>query len=134
MNEEFFTIPGLTSDLIIGLGISIGIGLLIGLERQFNKVIKENEEQLGGIRTYPMLCILGFLSAMLAKEFGEWFFAVAFFCMMIFLVVAYFQLSSGTENKGTTSEIAAIITFLLGGLVFLKYILFALIIMVVVIV
>ena len=134
MNEEFFKITGFNSNLIIGLAISIGIGLLIGLERQFNKVIKENEEQLGGIRTYPMLCMLGYLSAMLGKEFGEWFFAVAFFCMMIFLVVAYFQLSSGTENKGTTSEIAAIITFLLGALVFLKYVLFALIIMVVIIV
>ena len=132
MNEEFFKVTGFNSNLIIGLAISIGIGLLIGLERQFNKIIKENEEQLGGIRTYPMLCIMGFLSAMLAKEFGEWFFAVAFFCMMIFLVVAYFQLSTGTDNKGTTSELAAIITFLLGALVFLKYILFALIIMVVV--
>jgi uncharacterized membrane protein (DUF4010 family) len=134
MNEEFFKLTGVTIDLIIGLGISIGIGLLIGLERQFNKVVKENEEQLGGIRTYTMLSMLGFLSAFLASEFGQWLFAVSLFCMFAFLGVVYIQLSEKQDNRGSTSEIAAIITFLLGAVVFLKYILLALIVMVVVLV
>ncbi|HUS00639.1 MAG TPA: DUF4010 domain-containing protein, partial [Chitinophagaceae bacterium] len=50
--------------------------------------------------------------------------------LFVFVIVSYIQLSKTAGNLGGTSEIATIITFLLGVLVFQKAVLFALIIMV----
>lgn len=132
MKEDFSKISALNSELLIGLLISMGIGFLIGLERQFSKEANEKEEQFAGVRTHTMVAIFGFLSAFLASQFGGWLFGVALSGMFILVIVSYIQISRTPGNRGGTSEIASIITYLLGSLVFLQHILFALIIMVVV--
>ncbi len=134
MEENFFKIPGFTLQHLIGFLISTGIGLLIGLERQFTKEVKENEEQLAGMRTYTMICVLGYLSAFLSAHFGAWLLAVVLGGLFLFVIISYYQISHSPGNRGGTSEIAIIITFLLGTLVFLKFILFALMIMVLLVV
>lgn len=128
--EDFFNSTGFTIDHLIGFLISVGIGFLIGLERQFTKEVKEKEEQFGGMRTYTMVSIFGFLSAFLAAQVGTWFLGIALGGLFVFVIVSYFQISRTPGNRGGTSEIATIITFMLGALVFFKFILFALIIMV----
>ncbi|WP_276345747.1 MgtC/SapB family protein [Daejeonella sp. JGW-45] len=131
MNERLLDTSTISPDQLTGLAISLGIGFLIGLEREFSKQVKEGEEQFAGVRTFSMVAMLGFLTAVLAAHFGEWLFGVALFCLFAFVIVSYFQISGGRGNKGGTSEIALIITFVLGAVVFLKFILFALIVMVV---
>jgi uncharacterized membrane protein (DUF4010 family) len=130
MNEEFLQATGLTIELLIGFAVSVGIGFLIGLERQFSKEATHKEEQFAGIRTFTLVAIFGFISAFLTLHFGAWFYAVALAGLIAFVIVSYIRVSSGPGNKGGTSEIAVIITFLLGALVFIKLILFALVIMV----
>ena len=132
MDEEFSKITGFTINHLIGFFISVGIGFLIGLERQFSKQVNEKEEQFAGVRTYAMVSIFGFLAAFLSKELGGWLFGIALGGLFVFVIVSYLQISRKAGNRGGTSEIATIITFLLGAMVFLKFILFALIIMVVV--
>jgi uncharacterized membrane protein (DUF4010 family) len=127
MNEEFSKLTVFTIDVLIGFAVSVGIGFLIGLERQFSKEVREKEEQFAGIRTYTLVCIFGFLSALLSSQTGTWLYGVALVCHSAFVIISYMKLSA-PGNKGGTSEIAAIITFLLGGLVFFKLILFALIV------
>ena len=68
MDEEFSKITGFTINHLIGFFISVGIGFLIGLERQFSKQVNEKEEQFAGVRTYAMVSIFGFLAAFLSKE------------------------------------------------------------------
>ena len=131
MNEEFEKMTGFSLDLLIGFGIAVGIGFLIGLERQFSKQVKEKEEQFAGVRTFTMISIFGFLSAFLSREFGNWMIALSLFGLFSLIIVSYFQLSKAPGNKGGTSEIAAVITFLLVRWRFLQFILFALLIMVV---
>ena len=131
MNEGFEKLVGFPLDLLIGFGISVGIGFLIGLERQFSKQVKDKEEQFAGVRTFCMISIFGFLAAFLSSQFGQWLFAVSFLGLIALILVAYFQLSKTAGNKGGTTEIATVLTFLLGALVFLKLTLFALLIMVV---
>jgi uncharacterized membrane protein YhiD involved in acid resistance len=46
------------------LAIALGLGLLVGLQRE------HADSQLAGIRTFPLVTILGSLSAMLAQSFG----------------------------------------------------------------
>ncbi len=66
-----------TVALLFPLFISIGIGFLIGLERQFTKETKENEDQFAGLRTYTMISLMGFISAFLAAKFGGLLFGIA---------------------------------------------------------
>jgi uncharacterized membrane protein (DUF4010 family) len=129
MDEEFSKLSTFTIELIIRFAISVGIGFLIGLERQFSKEVKENEEQFAGVRTYTLVSVFGFLSAFLASVFGAWLFGVALVSILALVIVSYLRLSTEPGNKGGTSEITTILTFLVGALVFLNYILFALIIM-----
>jgi uncharacterized membrane protein (DUF4010 family) len=121
----------LNIDHLIGLTTSIGIGFLIGMERQFSKETLEQREQFAGIRTFTMVSIFGFISALLSTLMGEWIFGLTLVCVFAFVIVSYLQVSKLPGNKGATSEFALLITFSLGALVFLKMFLFALIIMVV---
>ena len=116
---------------LIGLAISIGIGFLIGMERQFSKETQEQEEQFAGIRTYTMLSVFGFISALLASFMSFWIFGLTLIGVFAFVIVAYLNGIKRPGNKGATSEFALLITFMLGAIVFFDMILFALIIMVV---
>jgi uncharacterized membrane protein (DUF4010 family) len=125
-------LTGFSIDHLIGFFISVGIGFLIGLERQFTKEVHEKEEQFAGLRTYTLVSIFGFLSAFLSAQLGGWLFGIALSGLFLFVIVSYFQIARSPGKRGGTSEIATIITFLLGAMVFWKFILFALIIMVIV--
>ena len=132
MDESLTNVSNPTLQLLVGFIVSAGIGFLIGLERQYTKEVQEGEEQFAGIRTFTMVCIAGFASALLSKHFGPWVFAVALAAMSAMLVASYIRISANKDERGGTTEVATLITFLLGGLVFLNYILISLAIMVLV--
>ncbi len=48
------------------LSIALGLGLLVGLQRE------HAASRLAGIRTFPMVTILGTVCAMLGQSFGGW--------------------------------------------------------------
>ena len=50
----------------ITLGISLGLGLLIGLQRE------RTEARFGGIRTFPLISLFGTFCGMMAEKFGAW--------------------------------------------------------------
>lgn len=118
-------------DHLIGLAISIGIGFLIGMERQFSKETQEHEQQFAGIRTFTMLSIFGFISAVLSSMMSFWIFGLTLIGVFAFVIVAYLHGIKRPGNKGATTEFALLLTFMLGAIVFFDMILFALIIMVV---
>jgi uncharacterized membrane protein (DUF4010 family) len=126
MDEQFSKLSGVTIDHLIRFAISVGIGFLIGLERQFSKEINEKENQFAGLRTFTLVSIFGFLSAFLASVFGQWLFGIALICILTLVIASYIQISKISGNRGGTSEITTIITFLLGGMVFQNFILIAL--------
>ena len=118
-------------DHLIGLAMSIGIGFLIGMERQFSKEVEEKEAQFAGIRTFTIVSLFGFLAAFISSEISEWIFVATFMGVFAFVIISYLRISKRPGNIGATSEFALLITFLLGAVVFFQFILFALIIMVV---
>lgn len=128
--NELSKLSGFTMDHLIGFLISVGIGFLIGLEREFSKKVHEKEEQFAGVRTYTMVSVFGYLAAFLAAQYGAWLLGIMLGGLFVFVIVSYIQISRTPGNLGGTSEMATIITFLLGVLVFQKVILFALLIMV----
>ena len=113
--DEFFI-------LVQKLVIAILIGILIGLEREFSR--PKSGKFFAGIRTYPLLSMLGFSSALIASFTETWMYGIFFLGYAALITTAY--VSSAKEGRlGGTSDVAALLVFLLGSLVFWGYILVA---------
>ena len=98
--------------------ISLLVGALVGLERERSQ--HEHARLFAGIRTYPLIGLFGFLSALLGGSYGPWLlgvFAVGF----LGLVVSSYYLEARSGSLGATSEIAAILVFLFGVMIYLEY-------------
>lgn len=102
-------------DLIYKTIFSLGIGFLIGLEREY----KAREEIFAGIRTFPLISLMGTISAFLAEKHLEWFVYLGFLAVALFAVVNFFLEYS--KDRGVTTEISVLLTFLLGVIVYYGY-------------
>ncbi len=101
------------SPFLVGLLISTGIGLIIGLEREYDKL---QGGSISGIRTFPIVAIAGFLLANLTGEFGNWIIVASIPAVLIFLG---FDHLNKTENhlQGHTTHFSLFVTFLLGMMI-----------------
>lgn len=98
------------SDLT-NLAIAIGLGLVVGLQRQWA------DEEVAGARTFAIITLLGALSSMLAQEFGGWIVAVALIAVTSALMMGnVVQLGTDGANPGMTTEVAGIAMFMVGAL------------------
>lgn len=97
------------ADAFTVLGIAVGLGLLVGLQRQVAT------DEIAGIRTFPILTVLGALVGLLfpGDEGGV---VMAGFVALALLFVAgnYALAQKGTPQPGMTTEIAAMAMFLVG--------------------
>lgn len=96
------------------LGLALLAGLLLGLEREQSRAA-DDTGFFGGIRTFPLVALLGALSALLTPHFGAAVLAVAGVGVVTLTGLSYWR-SSGTGATGLTSEISALLTFFLGVL------------------
>lgn len=93
------------------LGLALLAGLLLGLEREQSRAA-DDTGFFGGIRTFPLVALLGALSALLTPHFGATVLGVAGLG-----VVALMGLSSWRgAGTGIASEVSALLTFFLGVL------------------
>lgn len=89
---------------------SLALGLLIGLERERNPNAK------AGLRTFALTALLGTLAALLADKTGSpWFLAAALAGVAGFILTAY--LGSRDTEPGTTTQVALLVCFGLGAMV-----------------
>lgn len=105
---------------LLNLLTSGAIGLIVGLEREFNTHREENH--VGGIRTFPMVAILGYLSGWLSAQGQlQWVLPVVLAGFIVIQAVVYhFQVAKG--QAGQTTEMAMIITLLLGTAVSMGFV------------
>lgn len=97
-------------ELFEKIAISLGLGLLVGLQRQ------HDQSQLAGIRTFPLITLFGTLSAYLAQDFGGWIIAAGVLSLAALMAVANFMRSRTPNfNIGLTTEAAALLMFVLGA-------------------
>lgn len=108
------------NELAASLAVALGVGLMIGLQREQSAREEahstEPRKSVGGIRTYPLFALVGAVSVLLAKPFGVWIPAGSFLAVAVLLAIAYHEDVSASRDRGLTSEIAFLLTFLLGGL------------------
>ena len=100
----------MTEGLAIRLAISLGIGLLIGLERERRKGSGDGRAP-AGIRTFAIASLAGGLSL----AFGGEIVLVAV-AVVIGALVAVGYARSPARDPGLTTEIALVTTVLLGAL------------------
>ncbi|GLR98867.1 uncharacterized membrane protein (DUF4010 family) [Bradyrhizobium liaoningense] len=104
-----FLKPSLSPDVIVII-VALGIGLLIGLERERRKGEGPGRSP-AGLRTFAAASLAGAVSVMIG---GKGLLALVTAGIMAMTAIAY--LRSRSDDPGLTSEIALILTVLLGGL------------------
>jgi len=96
--------------LWLAIGGGLGIGLLIGLERERNPAGK------AGVRTFALVSLLGTLASLLGGYVDTaWLLPAGLLAVTGMLIVAYARVAP-TEDPGTTTVAAAGVAYLLGAL------------------
>jgi uncharacterized membrane protein (DUF4010 family) len=92
-------------------GIALGLGLMIGVERE-----RGAKDAFAGIRTFPLITLMGCAAAMLNDHFAPWSFPFTFVILAAFVLASYIFTGSAGE-PGLTTEISSLLGFLYGALV-----------------
>lgn len=96
--------------------ISLGIGLLIGIERERRK------EPKAGLRTFALVGLLGGLSGLIAEHTDNgWIVAVGLLGIAAMMVAANLNDPQEDGDPGTTSVVALMICYGLGAAVWFGY-------------
>ncbi|MFZ5523273.1 MAG: MgtC/SapB family protein [Pseudomonadota bacterium] len=91
---------------------SLAIGLLIGLERERNPSAK------AGLRTFALVAIFGTLAALLSTKLGSpWLLIAGLIAVAGMIIAAYLNNLSEETDPGTTTEIALLLCYGLGAMV-----------------
>lgn len=105
----------MTPDFWLNLAVALGLGLLVGMERE------RTEAEIAGIRTFPLICVAGFLTAFLADDIGPWLVAAGLLVVAALLVVGNLVLMRRESQPGMTTEVAALVMFVVGALLALDH-------------
>ena len=95
---------------ILSTAVALGVGLLIGIERERSKGLGPDRE-IGGVRTFALVSLLGAFAALLDSAA-----ALAVFVLLIGAVSIAGYVRTAGEDPGVTTEIALLIAFVLGAL------------------
>lgn len=98
------------------LGLAIALGLLVGIEREFSQR-REGEPLFAGNRTFALLALLGTISGYLAAEISPFILFGALLIVGALIVISYFLSVRTAGHFGTTTEVSALLTFLIGVII-----------------
>ena len=96
-------------DRILALVVAIALGLLVGLQREFvGKRI--------GIRSFALISGIGGVIGLFVVEYGGWILASSILAVTLIIYGHAFLVNRSTPVKGMTTELAALVMFLVGAL------------------
>jgi uncharacterized membrane protein (DUF4010 family) len=97
-------------DIYIRLAVALGLGLLVGLQRE--KV----DSVIAGIRTFALISLFGAVCAQLAKTSGGWILVVGFLATALLITAGNLvRMQTREAEPGQTTEFAALVVFGLGA-------------------
>lgn len=99
-------------ETVQSLGIALGLGLLVGLQRE------HAGSKIAGIRTFPLVALLGAVSALLAERFGGWTIAAGLLAVAgtVGMGNAILLKQDSGRDAGITTEVAVLAMFAIGAL------------------
>ena len=95
--------------------LTLFLSFLIGLERE-ERVAGEGTHSFGGVRTFPLIGLIGYATAVLAGN-QVWAVAIGLVAISGFLALSYWHKLTTTPTPGVTTEMSALATYLIGALV-----------------
>jgi uncharacterized membrane protein (DUF4010 family) len=102
---------------LLPFGVALGLGLLVGFQRERAK------GELAGVRTFPLIALAGAMCGILGRELATGWIVAAGLIALTALILAGNVASwrRGQTGVGTTTEVAAVVMFLVGGLAVLGF-------------
>src|SRR5215467_16064058 len=100
-------------DLATRFAAALGLGLLLGLERERKH---DTELMLGGVRTFPLIALLGALGAFMEHDLDQRWLLIASFVAVGALVIVSYATTAARGELGITTEISALLAFIVGAL------------------
>jgi len=92
------------------LGIAVLLGLLVGLQRE------HAESGLAGMRTFPVVTLLGSVSALLAEHFQEsWILAASLLGVAVVTAIGHIMRPKPDPHPGITTDAALLIMYAVGA-------------------
>ncbi len=98
-------------ELLKILGVALGLGLLVGLQREYD------QDKMAGIRTFSLVTLLGSVMGLLAQRLdsGIIIAAGALGIVILAAVVNYFRQQKAKPNVGQTTEVALLLMYSIGA-------------------
>lgn len=108
-----------TTELALGFGIGLAVGVLVGVERE-RHAAQDNQPTFAGIRTFPMIALLGGMAGLFAQPWGPLALMPPFLVLGALVCLNYWWENQRREkpDPGLTTEIAALAVFGLAALPF----------------
>jgi uncharacterized membrane protein (DUF4010 family) len=98
--------------VFLRLGIAVLLGLLVGLQRE------HAASGLAGMRTFPLITLLGSLAVLLAEHFQEgWIVAAGLLAILGVVVAGHLFQPPRDPRPGTTTDVAMLLMYAVGALV-----------------
>lgn len=96
--------------LALRFAVAIGLGMLLGLERERTK----GEEGGLGVRTFALIALAGAMAGYLDDGLGLSGFALVVFAAVTALIVSLYLVTALRGDTGVTTEVSALLCFMLG--------------------
>ena len=113
-------------DLFLRFGAALLIGILIGMQREYAHGNSTEMGLFAGARTFALMSLYGTSAAFLADLLkSPWIFLGLVILLGTAIIIAYFISATEREEIGLTSEVAALITILIGGICYYHSVEFA---------
>jgi len=96
--------------LALRFAVALGLGMLIGLERERAK----GQDGGAGVRTFALIALAGAIAGHLQNDLGLDWLALAIFVAVGALLVSSYVLTAQHGDTGITTEVSALLSFLLG--------------------
>lgn len=99
--------------VLLRMAIALGLGLLVGLQRE------RKGDELAGIRTFGLITLAGAMAAAISVQIANyWLLAAGTLSVALMMAVGHFRAQvTGGKPSGLTTELAAVLMFMLGAYV-----------------